>query len=247
MGISNVGVMIITPIIFSITKMQLNNTSSLEKLLLDIGRLKDSIAQQRSDILNEQEPLKEIDAPIKTSDEGDQTDNFLSAILTSTSTSTPQPSASDQTSFQEALSHISSMQTPEPIPTANLTPNLTPYLGPTANLTPNLGPYLGSTPSTQSWLNPWNPPTFSGNRPPTPSTGKGKGKGMGRGKGGKTGSGVYQIDTEGAMNRLMLLIGGKKAGNTSQAIKQEASTILDWLLNNNKIDLDEHKLLTQEI
>ena len=39
--------------------MQLNNTSSLEKLLRDIGRLKDSIAQQRSDILNEQETLKE--------------------------------------------------------------------------------------------------------------------------------------------------------------------------------------------
>ena len=55
------------------------------------------------------------------------------------------------------------------------------------------------------------------------------------------------MDTKGAMNRLMLLIGGKKAGNTSQAIKQEASTILDWLLNNNKIGLDEHKLLTQEI
>ena len=70
---------------------------------------------------------------------------------------------------------------------------------------------------------------------------------MGRGKGGKTGSGVYQMDTNGAMNRLMLLIGGKKAGNTSQAIKQEAATILDWLLNNNKINVDEHKLLTQEI
>ena len=60
--------------------MQLNNTTSRVELLRDIGRLKDSIAQQRSDILNEQEPLKEIDAPIKTSDEGDQTDNFLSAI-----------------------------------------------------------------------------------------------------------------------------------------------------------------------
>ena len=50
------------------------------------------------------------------------------------------------------------------------------------------------------------------------------------------------------MKRLTILIGGKKAGNTSQAIKQEASTILDWLLNNNNnIDLEEHKLLTQEI
>ena len=72
-------------------------------------------------------------------------------------------------------------------------------------------------------------------------------KGMGKGKGGKTGSGVYQMDTEGAMNRLTILIGGKKAGNTSQKIKQEASTILDWLLNNNKINVEEHKLLTQEI
>ena len=220
--------------------MQLNNTSSLEKLLRDIGRLKDSIAQQRSDILNEQETLKEIDAPIKTSDEGDQTDNFLSGIATYTSTSTPQPSASDQTSFQEALSHISSMQTP----------NLTPNLGPTANLTPNLTPNLGPT---WNFHNPNNPPTFDGSITPTPSTGKGKGKGkgmnkgMGKGKGGKTGSGVYQMDTEGAMNRLTLLIGGKKAGNTSQKIKQEAAAILDWLLNNNKINVEEHKLLTQEI
>ena len=55
------------------------------------------------------------------------------------------------------------------------------------------------------------------------------------------------MNTTGAMNRLMLLIGGKKAGNKSQAIKQEAATILDWLLNNNKINVDEHKLLTQEI
>ena len=38
------------------------------------------------------------------------------------------------------------------------------------------------------------------------------------------------------MNRLMLLIGGQKAGNTSQALKQEAATMLDWL--NNKIDAD---------
>ena len=217
--------------------MQLNNTSSLEKLLRDIGRLKDSIAQQRSDILNEQEPPNN-DAPIKTSDEGDQTDNFLSAILTSTSTSTSQPmttsSASDQTSFQEALSHISSMQTPEPIPSPN----------PTANLTPTLGPTWGFINPSASF-NPANP--FVGNNPPTPSTGKGKGKGKGKSKGNKSGSGVYQMDTKGAMNRLTLLIGGKKAGNTSQAIKQEASTILDWLLNNNKINVDEHKLLTQEV
>ena len=87
-------------------------------------------------------------------------------------------------------------------------------------------------------------------------TGKGD-KGNGKNKGNKSGSGLststdkstglYQMDTEGAMNRLTLLIGGKKAGNTSQAIKQEAATILDWLLNNNKINVEEHKLLTQEI
>ena len=80
------------------------------------------------------------------------------------------------------------------------------------------------------------------------------------GRGGKTGNGLrseapsrsetpslYQMDTNGAMNRLMLLIGGKKAGNASQANKQEAATILDWLLNNKKINIDEHKLLTQEV
>ena len=122
------------------------------------------------------------------------------------------------------------MQTPEPIPSPNPTANLTPYLGPM---------------STQSWVNNGYHSTI--NNPPTPSTGKGKGKGKGKSKGNKSGNGVYQMDTEGAMNRLTLLIGGKKAGNTSQAIKQEASTILDWLLNNNKIDLEEHKLLTQEI
>ena len=238
--------------------MQLNNTSSLEKLLLDIDRLKDSIAHQRSDALNkqEQEALKD-GPPIKTSDEGLQTDNFLASLITSPP---DQPittwGASDQTSFLEALSHTDtgSMQTPNMGPTANMGP----YTGDTAPLTPNLQPAFSMNPiTTHSPFGTISTTSTSTSQPLTQTLIKGQGKGnkgKGRGRGGKAGSGVgsenpslYEMNTTGAMNRLMLLIGGKKAGNTSQAIKQEAATILDWLLNNKKINVDEHKLLTQEV
>ena len=204
--------------------MQVNNTSSLEKLLLDIDRLKDSIAHQRSDDLNKQqqeEALKDP-PPVVTSDEGLQTDNFLASLITSPP---DQPlsawGASDQTSFLDALSHTGSMQTQ-------------------SSKTPNID---------------WEAVakrTALINEKEKKDSGKGMWKGMGKGK--KAGSGLrsetpslYEMNTNGAMNRLMLLIGGKKAGNTSQVIKQEAATILDWLLNNNKINIDEHKLLTQEV
>ena len=128
--------------------MQLNNTSSLEKLLLDIDRLKDSIAHQRSDALNkqEQETLNKNDAPIKTSDEGLQTDDFLASLITSPPHQPMTTSgASDQTSFLEALSQTDtgSMQTPNMGPTANLTP----FTG-TINTTPNLQPAFSLNPTT---------------------------------------------------------------------------------------------------
>ena len=197
--------------------MQVNNTSSLEKLLLDIGRLKDSIAHQRSDALNEQgapqeQPLNS-ETPIKTADEGHQTDNFLSfATPSSTNLSYLTSSfATPSSSFQEAFPNSNSM---------------------------------GSTESPLTLPEGISVPVGKGDK----GKGKGKGKGgKGKGKGSKSGSGVYQMDTKGAMNRLVLLIGGQKAGNTSQAVKQEAANILDWLLNNKKIDVEEHKLLTQEV
>jgi len=52
-------------------------------------------------------------------------------------------------------------------------------------------------------------------------------------------------DVDEAVDRLELLMGTKKLGNTSTKVKNEGFQLVDYLKKNNKIDEDEHKALYQ--